>query len=275
MSNVRGFAVLALFFAFTLPLMPLQLLFVLTGSPYARSFPNWYHRWVCRIVGLRLHVQGGVARGRGVLLIANHVSWLDIAVLSALAPVSFVAKSEVGTWPFVSWLARLQRSIFIDRQKRTDVTGKADEIVSRLAAGDNIVLFAEGTSSDGNTVLPFKSSLFAAVKPSDGAVPGGLCAQTVALSYTRIYGLPIGRGRRHLIGWYGDMEMGSHGWRLLGLGPLDVAVRIGEPVPLDGFADRKQLARYAETKVRSDVIALARGRTGNPASGALPGPAQA
>ncbi len=91
MRALRAWLVLSAFFAFTFPLMPLQLLFLWTGSRYARTFPNWYHRQVCRLVGIRLHVDGSVAREHGVLLICNHVSWLDITVLSAVAPVSFVA----------------------------------------------------------------------------------------------------------------------------------------------------------------------------------------
>ena len=108
-----------------------------------------------------------------MFLISNHVSWIDISVLSAVAPVSFVAKQEVASWPFVSWLAKLQRSVFIDRNRRSEVGDKANEILNRLAAGDHIVLFAEGTSSDGNSVIPFKTSLFAAAKPPGGRAHGG------------------------------------------------------------------------------------------------------
>jgi 1-acyl-sn-glycerol-3-phosphate acyltransferase len=242
--------------------MPLQLLFLRSGSRYARTFPNWYHRQVCRLVGIRLHIDGSVARERGVLLISNHVSWLDITVLSAVAPVSFVAKQEVASWPFVKWLAKLQRSVFVDRTRRSEVTDKANEILSRLEAGDHVVLFAEGTSSDGNSVVPFKTPLFAAVKPTRGGDPLGadLCAQTLALTYTKLHGLPLCRRGRPVVAWYGDMDLASHAWRLLGLGPLDAHIRIGPPVPLDDFADRKELARYAEDKVRKDVCELLRGR---------------
>ena len=125
MRSLRAFLVLASFFAFTLPLMPLQLFFLWTSSDYARSFPHWYHRQVCKILGIRLNVEGSVARRRGVLLISNHVSWLDIVVLSAVAPVSFVAKQEVASWPFVSWLAKLQRTVFVDRARRREVSDKA------------------------------------------------------------------------------------------------------------------------------------------------------
>ena len=268
MRRIRAWLVLAVFFGFTFPLMPLQLLFLWTGSRYARTFPHWYHRQVCRIVGIRLHIDGGVARERSVLLISNHVSWLDITVLSAVAPVSFVAKQEVAFWPFVSWLAKLQRSVFVDRTRRSEVTDKANEILTRLEDGDHIVLFAEGTSSDGNSVVPFKTPLFAAVKPTRGDPLGpDLCAQTLALTYTKLHGLPLCRRGRPAVAWYGDMDLASHAWRLLGLGPVDAHIRIGPPVPLDDFADRKALARYAEEKVRSDVAELLRG--GPPANPTL------
>ena len=88
-------------------------------------------------------------------------------------------------------------------------------------------------------------------------------AQTLALAYTKVYGLPLGRRARHKVAWYGDMDMASHAWKLLGLGPLDANIRIGPPVPLDDFPDRKALARYAEKKVRKDVVELLRGRPVN------------
>ncbi len=249
------------FFAFTLPLMPLQLLFLRTGSRFARTFPHWYHRQVCKIIGVRLAVDGEIVKQSGVLLVSNHVSWLDITVLSAVAPVSFVAKREVSTWPFVKWLATLQRSVFVDRDRRSQVGTKANEILERLEAGDHVVFFAEGTSSDGNSVVPFRTALFAAVKPPGGKPAGpNVSVQTLALTYTRLYGLPLGRRGRPQVAWYGDMDLASHAWKLLGLGPLDANIRIGPPVLLDDFADRKALARFTEDRIRKDVVALLRGR---------------
>src|SRR5262245_41116730 len=112
MGALRGATVLTGFMALTLPLMPVQSVLLRSSRSGARRFPNWYHRQVCRILGIRIEVDGEVARDRPVLLVANHTSWLDIPVLSAVAPVSFVAKKEVGGWPFVSTLARLQRTVF-------------------------------------------------------------------------------------------------------------------------------------------------------------------
>jgi 1-acyl-sn-glycerol-3-phosphate acyltransferase len=259
MSALRAGTVLVAFFALTLPLMPVQALFVRISPWAARRFPHWYHRQVCRVLGVRLRTEGEVVRDRPVLLVSNHTSWLDIPVLSAVAPVSFVAKKEVGSWPFVSALARLQRTVFIDRERRGAVSETASEIINRLGAGDAIVLFAEGTSSDGNRVLPFKTSLFGAAKPSAaGIIPSAAVVQTVSLVYTRLHGVPLGRVDRPLVGWYGDMEMQSHAWQLLKAGPLDVRVRVGPAVPLESFADRKDLARKSEGEVREHVVRLLR-----------------
>lgn len=259
---IRAVLVIAGFAALTLPLMPVQALLLRLSPRRARTFPHWYHKRVCWLFGVRLHVHGAPAHGRPVLLIANHTSWMDVPVLSAVAPVSFVAKKEVAGWPFVSALARLQRTVFVDRTRRSTVGETAGEMIARLACGDTLVLFAEGTSSDGNRVLPFKTSLFAAAKPSAPTAAAGMAvAQPLAIVYTRLYGIPFGRADRTLVGWYGDMDMGSHAWALLKAGPLDVHIHIGEPVPLDEFADRKSLARYSEEAVRGAVVELLRGRT--------------
>lgn len=265
---IRAATVLGGFGAITLPLMPLQAALLRVSPRLARRFPNWYHRQVCRLLGIRLHIEGRVVDDAPVLLVANHVSWLDIPVLSAVAPLSFIAKKEVATWPFVSALARLQRTVFVDRTRRTAVGQTAGEIIDRLKTGDAIVLFAEGTSSDGNQVLPFKTPLFAAVKPSlaNGYTDAGACVQTLAIAYTHLHGIPLGRYGRPLVGWYGDMDMATHAWRLLKAGPLDVKIRIGPPAPLANFADRKDLARYSEAEVRQAVARLLRGRETDVAS---------
>jgi len=268
MGKFRAATKLAAFLGLTLPLMPVQAVFVRTSPRLARWFPHWYHRQVCRLIGVRLHIKGSVVSGKPILLVANHSSWLDIPVLSAVAPLSFVAKKEVGAWPFVSALARLQRTVFVDRERRSAVGAAAGEMIRRLSEGDALVLFAEGTSTDGNRVLPFKTSLFAAAKPSKGVGSGPAAdavVQTVSVVYTKLHGVPLGRADRPLVGWYGDMEMTSHAWALLGAGPIDVTIRVGDPVPLRDFADRKELARRTEDEVREGVVRILRNRDGNDA----------
>jgi 1-acyl-sn-glycerol-3-phosphate acyltransferase len=266
MGKLRAIFILLIFLSATLPAMLLQLVYLRLGLKRARTFPHSYHKFVSRLLGVRLHITGAVDPSRPALLVSNHVSWLDIVVLSAVAPLSFVAKAEVGTWPFISWLAKLQRTVFVDRTRRVAVKDKASEIGTRLAQGDTIVLFAEGTSGDGNKVLPFKSSLFSAV----GLAPGEssrAVVQTVTLTYTHVHGLPILRHERPLIAWYGDMEMMGHIWRVLKMGPVDVQIRIGEPVSLTGMRDRKKLAAFSERRVRHHYIEqlTARPRTLEPA----------
>lgn len=264
MGTFRAASILTGFFALTVPLMPVQAALLKLSPAGARRFPNWYHRQVCRLIGVRLTVEGEIVRDKPVLVVSNHTSWLDIPVLSAVAPVSFVAKKEVGRWPFVASLARLQRSVFIDRERRSTVGEAASEILARLKTGDKVVLFAEGTSSDGNRVLPFKTSLFAAAKPpAKSGAPAedepGVVVQTLSLVYTRLHGVPLSRWARPMVGWYGDMEMQSHAWELLKAGPLDVRIRIGAPIPLHDFADRKDLARRSEDEIRENVVRLLRG----------------
>lgn len=256
------------FLALTLPLMPLQWVFVRLGLPWAKTLPVWYHRRVLWILDVRTHVHGDITPGKPVLLVSNHLSWLDIPVLSTIAPLSFIAKREVGTWPFIASLAKLQRTVFIDRDKRSDVRSTADTMLGRLNAGDTVILFPEGTTSDGLRVLPFRSSLLSPAKPrvprnadaNTSASDGGadVTVQTCAVAYTHMDGMPLGRAGMPMIAWYGDMEIGPHAWRLLQAGPIDVHISLGRPIPLDTFADRKALARHTEAEINAQVIALIR-----------------
>lgn len=164
----------------------------------------------------------------------------------------------------MSVLARLQRTVFIDRERRMAVAGSTREVRERLGNGDTLVLFAEGTSSDGNQVMPFRSSLFAAAMAKAGdddeTVKVDAVVQTVTLAYTHLHGIPVGRAERAMIGWYGDMELLAHAWALLKAGPLDVSVVIGEPVKVDAFTSRKEMAGYAEKEVRTNLARVLRHR---------------
>jgi 1-acyl-sn-glycerol-3-phosphate acyltransferase len=254
---IRAVGILVAFAALTLPLMPVQYLLLRFAPNAARKLPYRYHRAVCRLLGIKSVIEGRIASDRPVLVVANHVSWLDIPVLSAVAPLSFIAKSEVGSWPFVSSLARLQRTVFVNRQRRTTVGKVASEMSKRLEQGDVLVLFAEGTSTDGNRVLPFKTALFSAAFSEGNR---DLCVQTLSLAYTRLHGIPLGRADRSMVGWYGDMGMGDHAWELLKAGPLDARIVISEPVPLSEFVGRKELAEHTEEIVRREVTTTLRGR---------------
>jgi lyso-ornithine lipid O-acyltransferase len=192
------------------------------------------------------------------LMLANHTSWADIVIFSAVAPISFVSKSEVANWPFFGTLARLQRTVFVDRNRRSTTGETRDAIRERLLAGDALVLFPEGTSHTGNTVLPFKSALLGA---AEAILANGqhVKVQPVSTAFTGLHGLPMGRENRPFFAWYGDMEMVPHLWEALLTGPLDVVVQFHEPFSLD-VMDRKELARRAENVVRTGQAEALAGR---------------
>lgn len=248
MSRIRPWVVLAMFVMLTLPLMPLQQLFLWFSPRMARAFPMHYHRLLCRLLGVKVEVFGRVPQHGPLLIVSNHVSWLDIVVLSAIAPVSFVAKKEVAGWPLFGSLARLQRTVFVDRDRRHATGTSRDEMRERLAAGDVIVLFAEGTSGDGRTVLPFKTSFFGAAE-----MPGVL-VQPVTLAYRGHRNLPMTRRLLPSYAWYGDMELAPHLIGAVSAGPIEVAAVCHPPLSLTGEVNRKALARHAEDQVRRGLV---------------------
>lgn len=262
MSRLRFYSRIAVLLPVTLIGIPLQWLLLRLKAPGRRTVPMLYHRIVCATLGIRRVVRGAPARGKAMLILSNHVSWLDICVLSSLMPLSFIAKSEVGTWPVVSLLARLQRTLFIDRSRRTDTARTNGAVAERLQAGDAIVLFAEGTTGDGTRVLPFRSALVGAARTalaSEGA--RDVVLQPLAITYVRRDGLPVLRGDAPDIAWHGDMELAPHLKGILSGGAIDVQITWGDPIPFDAATDRKDATRRAEEQVRTHVReALAWGR---------------
>lgn len=232
----------------TLALIPIQAFILILRLPYVQALPLLYHRLVARILKLDLIVTGEVSKNKPILFIANHSSWVDIVVLSSLAPVSFVAKSEISLWPGVSLLAKLQSTVFVIRSRQQAAESRS-AISKRLSDGDNIVLFAEGTSADGNHVLPFKSSLFAAAEiESEGEYPA---IQSISIAYTHLNHLPLGRRARHQVAWYGKMPLGRHIWSILGQGHVGVSVAVHPPVSFSDFSSRKELSNYCYKIVSS------------------------
>ena len=267
MRRLRIAAVLLVLALTTLVLLPLQLVAIRLAPKLAARIPMWWQRVAAFCLGLKVAVEGAPAAGRPLLLVSNHVSWLDIVTLGSVLPVSFVAKHEVGGWPVIKWLARLQRSIFIDRNRRAATSQSNDAIAARLAGGDVLVLFAEGTTGDGIAVLPFRSALVGAA--STGAAAGApVLVQPVAIVYTALQGLPIGRMRMADVAWHGDMDLVPHLLGVIGIGSIDAVVAFGTPIPFTAETDRKAVTAAAEAEVRGLVRALRRrGRSPAPAAG--------
>jgi 1-acyl-sn-glycerol-3-phosphate acyltransferase len=248
------------FAALTLVLLPLQLIGLAFDLKLQRSIPHVYHRILCALIGVRIREVGRRSTAAAALILSNHVSWLDICVISALAPVVFVAKSEVAGWPVLGWLAKLQRTVFINRQARHQTGAATREIAGRLRGGDAVVLFAEGTSSDGTRVLAFRSSLVGAVHHALGNTTHHthVTVQPMSLAYIGFSGVPMGRSLRERVAWYGDADLMPHLLHVLSSGAVDVTVSWGEAVAYDMSADRKAIARAAENSVRRMTVAALR-----------------
>jgi 1-acyl-sn-glycerol-3-phosphate acyltransferase len=257
---IRAIAIVLAFLALTLVLLPFQLIGIAFDLRLQRSIPHFYHRILCALIGVRIREVGRRSTASPALILSNHVSWLDICVISALTPVVFVAKSEVAGWPLFGWLAKLQRTIFINRQARHQTGAATREIAGRLLGGDAVVLFAEGTSSDGIRVLPFRSSLVGAVHHALGNSTHHthINVQPMSLAYVRFGGVPMGRGLRERVAWYGDADLIPHLLHVLSSGAVDVTVSWGEAVAYDMSADRKAIARDAEKSVRRMTTAVLR-----------------
>jgi 1-acyl-sn-glycerol-3-phosphate acyltransferase len=248
---------------------PLQLLAARHGWRLAGWLPVWFHRLFLGLFGTRVIVRGRPPQHGATLVLSNHVSWLDIPVLGSLRPLSFVAKSEIAGWPVVGLFARLQRSVFIDRARKSHTASVNTEVGHRLARGDVIVLFPEGTTGDGNRVLPFRSALVGAARAAL-AEPSltRINLHPLAITYVRRNGLPVTRRERPAIAWYGDMDLTPHLAAFLRDGPLDAVVHWGEPIPFDSAGDRKRATAEAEAAVRQAVYAALRADAGLSPTGA-------
>ena len=251
------FALAALGLAlWTLALAPFQWLFlrgpVLRRWPgAARALPRLYHRGVARMMGMRITVEGRIAHQRPLLVLANHISWADIVVLSAVAPVSFIAKAEMITWPLFGWLARAQRTVFVDRADRRRASEQADRISRRLEAGCVMVLFPEGTTSDGTRVLPFNASLLgAAANVVRRGHVEAVWVQPVALSYTRLQGISLGRIGMRRVGWPGTVPLMPHLPDTIRDGALDVTVSFAPAVRFDAATRRRPVSQAAREAIR-------------------------
>jgi 1-acyl-sn-glycerol-3-phosphate acyltransferase len=255
---------LAAIAAITAALLPFQAVAVWLDLPLQRRIPALYHRMVCAILGIRVRVVGRKMHEHPLLIVANHSSWLDIPVITAVAPVVFVAKQEIAGWPLFGMLAKLQRSVFVDRSRRHKTRNVNAEIAQRLAEGDPVVLFGEGTSSDGNRVLPFRSALIGSARDAlaEAEHTGRVWIQPLSIVYTGLNGLPLRRMERPRVAWYGDMSMGPHLAGTARRGAIDVTVIWGEPVAFDETSDRKAIARLLEAEVRRRAVHALRGGSG-------------
>jgi 1-acyl-sn-glycerol-3-phosphate acyltransferase len=214
-----------------------------------RLVPKLYHRIMRVLLGIRISVQGFPSSRRPLLIVANHTSWLDIVVISSFLPVIFVAKSDVASWPIFGWLAQLQRSIFVSRDRRQPIHNTIGCIADALASGEIVAIFPEGTSTDGTDVFPFRSALIGAARETLRRAEHlpAIFVQPVSVAY-------VGANRRSAV-WAREDEIPfvSHLLQVISLRRIDVALTWGDPIPADMNSDRKALTKRLEAAIRQLV----------------------
>ena len=252
-----------LFFIFVmLPLLivgiPVQ--FVITRLGFYWALPTaLFHKAGCVFLGLRVHTIGAPAHGKPTLLLSNHIAWTDIIALGSVADVTFVAKKGVRETFFIGFMSSLQRTVFVDYERKGDTLRTNTEMAKRLASNGAVLLFAEGHRDLGSHVQPFRSALVGAATAA--MTEGGakdVAIQPVTIAYTHLQGLPVSRNERSSISGVNARGLSAIVKDLLRSGVKDVTVAFGSPIPIAAGMDRKVVTKLAETQVRRTLVALNR-----------------
>lgn len=242
----------------TIFLIPVQWVMVKFRLGARLFLPLIYHRFVVQILGLKIRLHGTPLRSGPRLFLSNHISWLDIVALSTALPVSFVARADVASWPVFGLFAKLQQTVFVDRTRKMATKSAVDRVAERFRRGDAILLFAEGTTSDGQRVLDFRPALLGSISGKAGDEP--VMVQPIALHYQSRAGMRLRRSETPDIAWYGNMDLLPHFAGILRGPPICMDIWFGEPFSAEDVKDRKRLALDACRQIRSARALLARGR---------------
>lgn len=225
---LRGTAIIAIFLA----VVPAHALFALIGRKDV--IPPLFLKWIGRAAGLRVRTTG--TPRPGALLLGNHVSWLDILALAGAARAMFVAHAGLAGHGGLKWLCEQNRTVFITRNQRQSVAAQVDQVREALHHHRPLMIFPEATTNDGTALLPFRSSLLAAVEPLSATVP----IQPVALAYADAAE----------VCWFGEEAGMANVRRILARpGRVDLTLQFLEPLSGDALADRKAMAVAAQAAV--------------------------
>ena len=254
-ARIRLYCVIFILAIVTLVLIPIQMVAVKLDLQLARKLPMLWHKIATKLVGLNIRVTGDIPTARPLMIVSNHVSWMDIPVLGSVMELSFIAKSQVNEMTGANFLSRLQRTIYVVREDKRKAGQQAQEITQRMLDGDAVVLFGEGTTHDGNRIGTFKSALLGAAQFAlkDDDVDSVLI-QPVSIAYTRLHGMPMGRYTRAKAAWYGDMRLGSHAMNIMLQSAWDVEVIFGEPIVFDENSNRRHITKEIQSQVRNNFL---------------------
>jgi 1-acyl-sn-glycerol-3-phosphate acyltransferase len=229
-------------------------LFSFTNSKYILLFQtritSFYCRLLIRALNIKIQTENFASADsvRNFLLISNHLSYIDIIVLSSIKPALFISSLDVRNTFFIGLMAKLGGTIFVNRKNKARLKDEISEISKLLNKGHNIVLFPEGTTSDGSVVLPFKSPLIKALESASADI------LPVCIQYIEIEGNRLSEKNKDLIFWYGDMQFFSHFFKLLSLKSIKVSIKCLAQVPAGNFVSRKETASYAHKIISDNYI---------------------
>ncbi|MBA4051415.1 MAG: 1-acyl-sn-glycerol-3-phosphate acyltransferase [Erythrobacter sp.] len=221
--------------------VPLHYLFRLVS--YGSPFPMLFLRCAARVCGARVKVVGTHLK-RDVFFVANHISWVDILALAGASGTAFVAKAELATAPVVGWLARLNRTVFVKREHRMGVAEQINALKEALVDNWSVTVFPEGTTTDGQSLLPFKTSMLSVLEPP----PPGVLVQPVILDYGAV---------AEWIGWIGEEGGLNNAKRVLSRkGSFPVCLHYLEPFSPEDFKGRKAIGQESRRRIEEALIEI-------------------
>ena len=230
-----------------------SVVFLFTRGPFAYIYPRAYHEFLCKLLGLRVIVEGEIACGKNILYVSNHISYLDIQVLGSLVHGAFVAKKDVEKWPIFGIVGKMGQTLYVSRSPQ-DAPRETAIMAERLDRGMPLIIFPEGTSSDGRAVLPFKSSFFQILLDRPVRV------QPVTISVIEIDGKPANTQElRNRYAWYGDMTLEPHLWWMAKSRGATIRVQFHPPLLATDYTDRKHLSADAHRAVAKGLDLIGTG----------------
>lgn len=265
MAALRFLLIALALLGFFLVGTPLQWLVARLRPAAAHRIPLVFCRSLLRLSKVTLEVEGDWPRRGPVMILPNHISWIDILALGALTPFCFLAKSEIARWPIVSAFAAVQGTVFVDRRRRRSIPGANRALAARMLGGRPVLLFPEGTTYAGPMPERFHSSHLAAARDLLASEPscGTVAVQPVALAYSRADAA-----------WIGDDALVPHVWRVLRQPPLTCRLRFGAPIAYRVGSDRKFVARQAHDAVAALLALGAPAPASAPVAAAAPATAR-
>jgi 1-acyl-sn-glycerol-3-phosphate acyltransferase len=245
--------------------IPLQMVWRQLRPNDALFFQIKFYRFLISLMNFKVTVTGEMSRVAPTLFVCNHTSYLDIVVLGSVIPASFVAKADVAKWPLIGLMSRLLNTVFIER-RASQAGNQRSYLSTLLEQGRSLILFPEGTSSDGIRALPFKSSLFSIVEDAPADKP--MTVQPVSIICAGVGGLPMVRAWRAHYAWYGDMTLVGHLWNVFKVGGYRIDIVFHPAVKAKDFNNRKALSAYCHDQVARGIETSLTGRQGNLLAGA-------